>query len=307
MKFAMMGSGGVGGYFGGRLAAAGHDVAFIARGPHLDAIKSGGLHIESGLGDIRIHPVTASADPASVGAVDYVVFAVKLWDTETAGAAMSPLMGPETTVVSLQNGVECDDMLARFIGRERLIGGIAQIAASIARPGVIHHLGTMQGIKIGEYGGASSARLSALADALDGAGVDTEISGDVERTIWEKFVFLVGLSATTTLMRTTIGPIREDAKKRAFLYDAIAEAVVVGRARGVKLAADAAEERLAFADGLPFDMTSSMHHDLDRGNRLELDWLSGAVVRFGSELSIPTPRNQAVCSALKSLAAGKAE
>ncbi len=306
MKFAMMGSGGVGGYFGGRLAASSHHVTFIARGAHLDAMKAEGLRIESDLGDVRIRPAEASADPASVGVVDCVVFAVKLWDTEAAGPAIAPLVGPETTVVSLQNGVECDDVLAGFIDRRRLIGGVANIAAAIARPGVIHHLGTMQRIMIGEFDGTTSPRLRALAEVLEGAGVVTEINDDIERAIWQKFVFLVGLSATTSLLRTTIGPVREDAESRALLLEVMAETVAVGRARGVALPADTADDRLAFADGLPFDMTSSMHHDLERGNKLELAWLSGAVVRFGSELGIPVPRNEAVYAALEPFAAGGA-
>jgi len=306
MRFAMMGSGGVGGYFGGRLAASGHHVTFIARGAHLDAMKAEGLRIESGLGDALIRPAEASADPASVGVVDCVVFAVKLWDTDAAGRAIAPLVGPETTVVSLQNGVECDDVLAGFIDRRRLIGGVANIAAAISRPGVIHHLGTMQRIVIGEFDGTTSPRLLALAEALDGAGVVTEISDDIERTIWQKFVFLVGLSATTSLLRTTLGPVREDAERRALLLEVMAETVAVGRARGVALPADTADDRLAFADGLPFDMTSSMHHDLERGNKLELAWLSGAVVRFGSELGITVPRNEAVYAALEPFAAGGA-
>lgn len=301
MKIAMMGSGGVGGYFGGRLADSGVNVHFIARGDHLAAIRANGLAIESGLEDALIQPAQATDDPADIGPVDYVVIGVKLWDTEAAGHAVQPLLGPETAVASLQNGIECDDILAGIVGRERLIGGVANIAASIARPGVIHHLGTMQRIFIGEYGGAATPRLTALHDALLGAGVDAETSTDIERTIWEKFVFLVGLSATTTSLRTTIGPIREDADHRTMLREVMEETAAVGRARGVALAEGFAGDRMAFVDGLPADMTSSMHHDLERGNRLELDWLGGAVVRLGDELGMPVPRNRAVYDALKPL------
>jgi 2-dehydropantoate 2-reductase len=304
MKFAMMGSGGVGGYFGGRLAAAGHDVTFIARGAHLAAIRNNGLRIESGLGEVTVQPARASDDGATVGQVDYVIIAVKLWDTEAAGRAVVPMLGAGTSVVSLQNGVEADDILAAIVGRERLIGGAAFIAASIARPGVIAHLGTMQRVVIGEPDGGASPRVEGLLSALAGAGVDAEISDDIARTLWEKFVFLVGLSATTTLMRTTVGPVREDPDSRAFLLNAMREVVAVGRAKGIDLAADYADDRLAFADRLPPDMTSSMRHDLDRGNRLEVGWLSGAVVRFGAALGIPVPLNHTVYAALKPLAAG---
>jgi len=305
MRIVMMGSGGVGGYFGGRMAAAGCDVTFIARGRHLQAIRDHGLKIASrDMGDVIVAPAKATDSPEEVGAVDYVIVAVKLWDTEATGRAIVPLLGPDTTVVSLQNGVEADEMLASIVGRERLIGGVAFIASSIAEPGVIRHIGTMQRVVIGEHGGGSSPRVDALWQALREAGVTAEVSDDIERTIWEKFVFLVGLSATTTLMRTPLGPIRQDPESRALLLDVMRETVSVGRARGVALAEGYAEDRLEFADGLPADMTSSMHHDLESGNRLELAWLSGAVTRFGREAGIPTPFNQMVVDALEPHAAG---
>ena len=300
----MMGSGGVGGYFGGRMAAAGHDVVFIARGAHLDAIRKEGLRIESrDMADATIQPANATDDTAEVGPVDCVIVGVKLWDTEAAGRAILPMLGPETMVLSLQNGVECDDILGPIVGRERLIGGIAQIAASIGFPGTINHIGTMQRIVIGELDGGSSARVEALHRAMLDGGITAEVSDDIERTIWDKFVFLVGLSATTTLMRTPIGPIREDPDSREFLLDVMRETVAVGRAKGVGLPKDYAEDRLAFTDGLPFDMTSSMHHDFERGNPLEVAWLSGAVARFGRELDIATPVNHTVYAALKPHAA----
>lgn len=304
MRVAMMGSGGIGGYFGGRLAAHGCDVTFIARGRHLEAIRAHGLRIDSrDMGDATIQPAKATDDPATVGPVDYVIIGVKLWDTADAGRAILPMVGPETTVLSLQNGVECDDILARIVGADRLIGGMAQIASSIDEPGIIKHIGTMQRVVIGEPAGGSSPRIEALHAALEAAGVSAEISPDIERTIWEKFVFLVGLSATTCMMRTTIGPIREDPDRRHMLLNVMRETVSVGRAKGVALPKDYAEDRLVFTDGLPVDMTSSMHHDLERGNPLEAAWLSGAVARFGRDLGIPTPVNQAVFATLKPHAA----
>ena len=304
MRVAMMGSGGVGGYFGGRLAAKGCDVTFIARGRHLDAIRARGLRIDSrDMGDATIQPAQATDDPSDVGYVDYVILGVKLWNTAEAGKAILPMVGPETAVLSLQNGVECDDILARIVGADRLIGGMAQIASSIGEPGVIKHIGTMQRIVMGEPAGGSSPRVEALHAALDAAGVVSEISPDIERTLWEKFVFLVGLSATTCLTRTTIGPIRDDPDRRAMLLNVMRETVSVGRAKGVALPEDYAEDRLKFTDGLPVDMTSSMHHDLERGNPLEAAWLSGAVARFGQELGIATPVNQAVFATLKPHAA----
>lgn len=304
MRIAMMGSGGVGGYFGGRLAAAGHDVTFIARGRHLDAIRAEGLRIRSrDMGDATIRPARTTDDPREVGEVDYVIVGVKLWDTAAAGRAIRPMLGPRTTVLSLQNGVEGDEVLAPIVGDERLIGGVAFIASSVAEPGVIEHIGTMQRLVIGERRGGGSPRVEALRDALVASGVVAEISDDIERTIWEKFVFLVGLSSTTTLTRTTLGPIREDPDGREFLSAVMHETVAVGRAKGIDLPADYAADRLAFADGLPADMTSSMHHDLDNGNPLEVAWLSGAVARFGKALGIATPVNHTVFAALKPHAA----
>lgn len=304
MRIAMMGSGGVGGYFGGRMASTGCDVTFIARGRHLDAIRRQGLKIDSrDMGDALIQPVAATDDPATVGPVDYVIVGVKLWDTAAAGQAILPLLGPDTTVLSLQNGIECDEILAKIVGAERLLGGVAFIASSIGEPGVIKHIGTMQRVVIGEPGGSVSPRVTALHEAMLAGGITAEISDDISRTIWEKFVFLVGLSATTTLLRTTIGPIREDPDSRAFLHSVFGETVAVGQAKGINLPDDFADTRLEFADGLPVDMTSSMHHDLEAGNPLELAWLSGAVVRFGRDLGIPTPANQVVFAALKSKAA----
>ena len=306
MRIAMMGAGGVGGYFGGRLAASGCDVTFIARGRHLEALRNDGLKIDSrDIGDATIDPVEATHTPADVGVVDYVIVGVKLWDTEEVGRAILPMVGPDTTVLSLQNGVECDETLARVVGAEHLIGGVAFIASSIGEPGVIKHIGTMQRVVVGERAGGSSPRVDALHEALLQGGINAEVSEDIERTIWEKFVFLVGLSATTTTLRTTLGPVREDPESRELLLNVMRETVAVGRAKGIDLPADYADDRLAFADGLPVDMTSSMHHDLEAGNRLEVAWLSGAVARFGQELGVATPVNQSVFEQLERYAASR--
>ena len=306
MRIAMMGAGGVGGYFGGRMAASGCDVSFIARGRHLEAIRANGLKIDSrDLGDAIIDPADATDAPADVGVVDYVIVGVKLWDTEEAGRAILPMVGPDTTVLSLQNGVECDETLARVVGAEHLIGGVAFIASSIGEPGVIRHIGTMQRVVVGEREGGSSPRVDALHEALLLGGIDAEVSEDIERTIWEKFVFLVGLSATTTTLRTTLGPVRSAPESRELLLNAMRETVAVGRAKGIDLPADYADNRLAFADGLPVDMTSSMHHDLEAGNRLEVAWLSGAVARFGQELGVATPVNESVFEQLERYAVSR--
>tara|TARA_R110002072_G_scaffold127969_7_gene265506 strand:+ start:7312 stop:8235 length:924 start_codon:yes stop_codon:yes gene_type:complete len=299
MRIAMMGSGGIGGYFGGRMAAAGAEVTFIARGRHLAAMRKNGLRLDSrDMGNATIDPVNVTDDPANVAPVDYVIIGVKLWDTEAVGRAILPMLGPDTTILSLQNGVDCDDILAPIVGRERLISGVAFIASSISDPGVIRHIGTMQRIVMGEPDGSVSARLAALQDMMTTAGITAETSNDIQRTLWEKFVFLVGLSSTTTLMRTTLGPIRENPESREFLLGVMREATAVGRAIGVDLPEDFGETRLDFADGLPVDMTSSMHHDFEAGNKLELPWLAGTVVRLGRKAGIETPVCQTVYAAL---------
>ena len=306
MKIAMMGSGGVGGFFGGRLAHAGYDVSFIARGKHLEAMRRNGLTIENEpQGDIRIPRVRATDHPASLGPVDLVILSVKLWDTEDAARAIAPIVGPDTGVLTLQNGVVKDDILRAAFGAERVMGGVGYVATHISKPGVIHQTGTMQRIVVGEYDGRKSERAAFLHEALLKAGVKAELSDDIRRSIWEKYVFLVGLSGTTTATRTSLGPIRANPRSRAFLLDMMREVVAVGRALGVALAEDFAENRLAFADTLPADMTSSMHHDLERGNRLEVDWLSGGVVDMGAKAGVATPANRAVQALLAVHAQGR--
>lgn len=306
MRIAVIGSGGVGGFYGGRLAHAGYDVSFVARGRHLAAMREHGLTIENvPQGNIHLPHVSATDDPAAIGIVDVVLIAVKLWDTETAARAAPPLMGPHTTVVSLQNGVTKDDILHGIFPASAVMGGVVYVATSIARPGVIRQTGTMQRCVIGEYDGQESERAKRLMDAMRQAGVQADVSLDIRRSIWEKFVFLVGLSGTTATMRSPLGPIRADPQSSAFLLDLMKETVAVGRASGVDLPVDYAEQRMAFAHSLPADMTSSMHHDLERGNRLEVDWLSGVVVQLGQRLGVPTPANRAVRDILALHAGGR--
>jgi 2-dehydropantoate 2-reductase len=302
----MMGSGGVGGFFGGRLAHAGYDVSFIARGAHLAAMREHGLTIENEpQGNIHVPKVRVSDDPAAFGKVDLVILSVKLWDTEAAARSIRPLLGPETGVLSLQNGVIKDDILRSELGDAAVMGGVGYVASHISKPGTIHQTGTMQRVVLGEYGGRVSARAQFLHQALLAAGVKSELSTDVRKAIWEKYSFLVGLSGATTTMRLPLGPIRANPQSRAFLAQLIRETVAVGRAHGVALPEDFADSRLAFADSLPADMTSSMHHDLEAGNRLEVNWLSSGVVKLGQEKGVPTPANSAVCDILALYADGR--
>jgi 2-dehydropantoate 2-reductase len=306
MKIAVMGSGGVGGFYGGHLAHVGCDVTFVARGAHLKAMREHGLKIESAAhGDIHVPKVKVTEDPATIGPVDLVIIAVKLWDIETTANAIKPIVGPHTGVLSLQNGVIKDDILRRAFGDKAVMGGVGYVATHISRPGVIHQTGTLQRLLFGEYDGSRSERAETLYAAALRTGIEPELSADIRKTLWEKYVFLVGLSGSTTTMRSTIGPIRENPQTRAFLHDLMRETVAVGRAHGVALPEDYADQRMTFADSVAPDMTSSMHHDLEGGNRLEVAWLSGGVVQLGKAVKVPTPANRAVWDMLALHADGR--
>jgi 2-dehydropantoate 2-reductase len=307
MRIAVMATGAVGGYFGARLARAGHEVAFVARGRQLEALRAHGLRVQSPLGDIHLPNIEVTDEPAGIGPVDLVMFTVKLWDTLEAADAIKPLLGENTAVVSFQNSVVKDDILRQALGAGHIIGGVCYIAATIAEPGVILHSGTMQKLVFGEYDGSPSPRVRQFHEACTDSGIDAEISDQIEQTIWEKFVFLVGTSGTTSLARSTIGPIRSHPRARAFLHDVMAEVVQVGHAQGVPLPADYADQRLAFIDQMPAATTTSMHHDLERGNRLEVPWLSGDVVERGARLGVATPGNRAIYDILSIYSEGRAE
>jgi 2-dehydropantoate 2-reductase len=293
MKIAMMGSGGVGGLIGARLAHAGCDVSFVARGAHLAAMREHGLRLESSVGNVHLPRPRVTDDPSTIGPVDIVIFSVKLWDTEPAARAILPLIGPETGVISLQNGVRKDDILRPIVGEKALMGGVAYMGTAIARPGVIQHTGTVQRVVFGEYDGRRSKRAQELLEWCRKAGLDAAISDDIRRTLWEKFAFLVGMAAVTATIRLPIGPIRSHPLTREFYLDAMREAAVVGRAHGVRLPADFAEERMAFVDTLPPTMTASLQLDLERGNPLEVEWLSGSVVELGAAVGVATPIHRA--------------
>jgi len=307
MRVAVMGSGGLGGYFGGLLAKGGTDVSFLARGAHLKAIRRDGLRIAGGPDPLHLKNVRATDDPAEIGPVDLVMVCVKLWDTEAALEQLRPLVGPDTALVSFQNGVLKDSYLRAAYDESQLIGGVAYVATTVSEPGVVSRTGPLQRLIVGEFDGRPSARVEAFHAAALAGGIDAEVSDDIRRAIWEKFVFLVGLSATTTTMRVPIGPIRENAQSRALLLDLMREAVAVGRAHGVPLPKDYAEQRLEFADSVSPEMTSSMHHDLERGNRLEVRWLSGGVVELANEVGIETPLNRAVADILAVHANGRSD
>lgn len=303
MRIAFMGSGGLGGYFGARLARGGADVHFIARGKHLAAMAAEGLRVE-GPDPIHIPHVNATDDPARVGPVDFVMLCVKLWDTESALQQIRPMVGPQTTIISFQNGVLKDGYIRAVYDASQVMGGVGYVATTIDRPGVIRQTGPMQRLLFGEFDGSRSSRGEALLQACLAGGIKAELSPSILVEIWQKYVFLVGLSGCTSTMRKPIGPIRENPQTRAFLLDVMREVVAVGRAHGVDLAADYAEVRLKLADDVAFDMTSSMHHDLERGNPLEVRWLAGGVVELGRQKGVATPLNRAIADILALHAAG---
>jgi 2-dehydropantoate 2-reductase len=305
MKIAVIGTGGVGGYFGGRFAEAGNDVWFLARGRHLEEMRRCGLKVKSRLGDMLIKPVQATDKSAEIGPVDLVLIAVKLWDTDAAIEAAKPLLGPDTAVVSLQNGIDAVERLVAALGKARVLGGTCQIAAVISGPGIVLHTGTMARMIVGELDGRSSSRIEALEAAAKKAKIDFIASPEIDKAIWQKFVFLSSFSGVTTLTRLPKGPIMAEAETRTMLNAAIAESVGVARARGVKLDDDLVEKLMKFAEGLPDDMKSSMLGDLERGARLELPWLSGTVAKLGASLGVSTPVHTAIFQALKPYAEGR--
>lgn len=306
MRIAVMAAGAVGGYFGARLAAAGHDVVFFARGAHADAIGRHGLRIESPLGDLRLTEVKLADDPENVSPVDVVLFAVKLWDLEQAAQMLKPLIAPSTRVITFQNGVDALERLEPILGRNAIAPGLAQISAVISTPGTIKHSGKFALMRFGRPDGQADETLSAFVEAARLASLDAAISDNIERDLWVKFTFLAALAGLTAAARQPIGPLLADGDARALFHDLMREIVAIGQAQGAPLPDDLADERLAFALAtLPGDMKASMAHDLERGNRLELDWLNGKVVELGRKLGVPTPANAALYAVLKPYRMGR--
>ncbi len=305
MKIAVMGAGGVGGYFGGRLAQAGHDVSFVARGKHLEAMRTNGLTLKSPLGDATIK-VKASDRPSELGAAEVVLFAVKLWDTESAAEAIRPLVAKGGVVIPFQNGVESIERVGKVLGPERVLGGAAIISGRIAEPGVIVQVGTMARLRFGPTIPAQQTVAEKFRDACQQSKIDVELTKDIERVLWEKFVALVALSATTTVARQPIGVVRADPDLRWLLETVMRETWALGRKRGVKLADDFVAQMMKFADGLPVEMRASMAADLEAGGKLEVPWLSGTVARMAREAGLEAPANRAVFAALKPYIDGKA-
>ncbi|MCG6659235.1 2-dehydropantoate 2-reductase [Halomonas campisalis] len=299
MKFAIMGSGGVGGYFGARLAEAGEDVTFIARGEHLTAIRRDGLRVTSIKGDVTIHPAQASDDPASVGEVDCVILAVKAWQVREAAAAIRPMVGPDSFVLPLENGVEAANTLEEVLGVEAVLEGLCGILAWREAPGQIRHAGVDPFVRFSERDNRTSERVMRLKAAFDGTrGVNAEIPDDIQVALWSKFLFICAMSGIGSVTRAPIGVTRALPETRRLIEQMLEEIDAVARTQGVDFPDDAAERAMRFIDALPADSTASMQRDIESGRPSELESQNGAVVRLGQAAGVPTPINAVIYAAL---------
>ena len=299
-----MGAGGVGCGFGVALADAGYDVCFIARGPHLTAMKKNGLRIV-GTRDFHLNPVNATDVPSSIGPVDFIFLTVKLWAVRETAEALLPLLHQDTAVVPLQNGVDAESMVAEVLGAKHVMGGVAEISAAIEEPGVVRLISAYTRLRFGELDGRESARGLALKSACISANLEVDLSPDIERALWEKFMLLVPISGLTCVTRSTFGAIRQDPDTRDLIEDCLREVIAVAKAKGVSVDDDSFDRTMSLVDATPPQSRASMAVDLELGNRLELPWLSGAVVRLGCELGVPTPVNSFINAALKFHQEGK--
>jgi 2-dehydropantoate 2-reductase len=305
MKIAVMGPGGVGGYFGARLAAAGNDVTFVARGAHLEAMRRNGLRLDSEIGNLHLDPVKVVADAREIAEADAVVFAVKMRDTESAAEALRQLAAKGATIFTFQNGVESAERIGRIVGAGKVVEGAARIASHIPEPGVIKQIGNFALLEFGDPGGAHSAATRAFHAACVAAGISATLSQNISRTIWAKFALLAPVSGMTALTRGPIGPVRANAKSRALLQAAVEEAVALGVALKTGLVSEDAARTMKLIDGLPKEMTASMCHDLLAGKPIEIEGLSGAVARLAERQGVPAPTHAFIAAALAPFTDGR--
>lgn len=298
MRIAVIGVGGVGGYFGGRLAQAGNDVTFVARGATLEALRSHGLRVESPLGDFTITPVKATDDPASVGPVDAILMAVKTWQIPEAAARIAPMLGSETMVVPLENGIDAPEVLSGLVGPQHVVGGLCAIVSFSIAPGHIRHAAAEPMVMFGELDHRRSERVERLRDAFAAAGVNVEIPPDIRRSMWTKFLFIATLSGIGALTRVPIGVWRADAEVRALADRSLHEVLQLAGARGVDLGDDAVERTWQRYDGMAPDATSSMQRDIMDGKPSELDAQLGAIVHLARESNVEVPVTAMIYHAL---------
>jgi 2-dehydropantoate 2-reductase len=299
MKVAIVGAGGVGGYFGGRLAQAGEDVVFITRGEHLRAMTSKGLRVDSINGDFRVDPAKATDDPATVGEVDYILVAVKSWQLQEAIETMRPMVGEKTSIVPLLNGVEAPDQLSRVFGAERVLGGLCSVISMIAGPGHVSHVGAHPMITFGELNHRRSDRGERLRNAFSRTeGVQVKIPEDIHVSMWKKFLLIAPWGGLGALTRAPVGVTRSLPETRALLEHAMEEIHLVAQARKVAMERESINQAMAFIDNLPYEGTASMQRDIMAGRPSELDAQNGAVVRLGKEAGVATPVNGMFYSSL---------
>ncbi|HLE62047.1 MAG TPA: 2-dehydropantoate 2-reductase [Pyrinomonadaceae bacterium] len=292
MRIAVLGSGGVGGYFGGRLALAGEHVTFIARGEHLKVLRTTGLKVDSIDGNFLIHPAKATAEPREVGPVDLVVLGVKAWQVPEAARAMKPMVGPETTVLPLQNGVDAALQLAAELGHEPVIGGLCKIVSCLVEPGHIRHAGFEPSVMFGELDNRRTDRIENIHAAFTHAGVKAAIASDIQVALWTKLLFIAAFSGVGALRRTPAGALRSDPETRSLLLQAMEEIYALAHARGIALPEDSVEKAIASVDSLPADGTSSMQRDIAAGKPSELEAQNGAVVRMARESGVEVPTHE---------------
>lgn len=297
MRIAIYGAGGVGGYFGGALARAGHEVTLIARGAHLAAIRSRGLLVRTPGGDFRTRPA-ATADPAAIGPVDAVIVAVKSLHLPAVCAGIGPLLGPATLVVPLLNGVDAHEVLAPAAGRERTGKGLTRIISEVAAPGEIRHIGIDPYVALAEWDGAASPRAVALVNAFTSAGVEAEVPPDIDAALWFKFLLVCSLGGVCAVCRSPLGPVRSHPETRGMLRRAMEEIAAVAAARGVALQDDAVASGMAIVDTFPAQGTASLQRDIAAGVPSELDAWSGAAARMGREVGVRTPVHSFIHAAL---------
>jgi len=303
MKVAVMGTGAIGGYVGARLAAAGVEVTFIARGAHLAAIRAAGLRVSSPLGDVHVMPATATEAPADVGPVDIVLLGIKLYDVEAAARAIAPMVGEGTAIICVQNGVDATAIMARLYGEARVVGGTVMINAEIVAPGVIRH-NAMTLVTLGELDGRKSARLERFVAVANAAGIEARLSPDIRLEIWRKFLLMAPMAAISAMTRLPLARIREHAESLRLAEQGMREVVAVASSVGVGLTDADVERTLAFVTGMVPTWKASLTVDLEQGRRLEIEWLSGAVCRLGEAAKIETPFHRVALGVLKPHAAG---
>jgi len=299
MKIAIMGVGGVGGYYGGLLAQAGQDVTFIARGEHLQALRDKGLQVKSVLGDFTVSPAKATEKPSQIGPVDFILFATKTYQTDEAAKLIKPAIGKDTAVVSLQNGIDAADRIGAVVGMEHMLGGVTWLSAAVEAPGVIGQYSQFRRIAIGEFSGRLTPRLDAIYNVLQATGATVELSNNILKVLWTKFVFIASVSAMGSLTRVTFGEYRSVPETRTVLTDALNEVAAVANAKGVPLDTDVVAKTLAFIDGSSPGIKPSMQRDVESGKRSELESMIGVVVRSAAQYKIPTPVMQFAYAMLK--------